>query len=66
MPRVGFEPTTPLFERAKTVHDCDRQSFMYIKYFMLIKAKTRNYWALISSAASSMAMNAVYCYWYSL
>jgi hypothetical protein len=24
MPRVGFEPTIPLFERAKTVHDLDR------------------------------------------
>jgi hypothetical protein len=25
MPRVGFEPTIPAFERAKTVHVCDRQ-----------------------------------------
>jgi hypothetical protein len=24
MPRVGFEPTIPVFERAKTVHDLDR------------------------------------------
>jgi hypothetical protein len=24
MPRVGFEPTTPVFERAKTVHALDR------------------------------------------
>jgi hypothetical protein len=24
MPRVSFEPTTPLFERAKTVHALDR------------------------------------------
>jgi hypothetical protein len=23
MPRVGLEPTTPVFERAKTVHDLD-------------------------------------------
>jgi hypothetical protein len=23
MPRVGFEPTIPAFERAKTVHDLD-------------------------------------------
>jgi hypothetical protein len=23
MPRVGFEPTIPVFERAKTVHDLD-------------------------------------------
>jgi hypothetical protein len=24
MPRVGFEPTTPVFERPKTVHASDR------------------------------------------
>jgi hypothetical protein len=24
MPRVGFEPTTPVFERAKTVNTSDR------------------------------------------
>jgi hypothetical protein len=24
MPRVGFEPTTPVFEGAKTIHDLDR------------------------------------------
>jgi hypothetical protein len=24
MPRVGFEPTTPVFERAKTVYASDR------------------------------------------
>jgi hypothetical protein len=24
MPLVGFEPTIPVFERAKTVHDLDR------------------------------------------
>jgi hypothetical protein len=24
MPRVGFEPTTPVFERAKVVHAFDR------------------------------------------
>jgi hypothetical protein len=24
MPRVGFEPTTPVFERVKTVHVLDR------------------------------------------
>jgi hypothetical protein len=24
MPRKGFEPTIPVFERAKTVHDLDR------------------------------------------
>jgi hypothetical protein len=24
MPRVGFEPTIPVFERAKTIHVLDR------------------------------------------
>jgi hypothetical protein len=24
MPRLGFEPTTPVFERVKTVHSLDR------------------------------------------
>jgi hypothetical protein len=24
MPRVGFEPTIPVFERAKTIHALDR------------------------------------------
>jgi hypothetical protein len=24
MPREGYEPTTPMFDRAKTVHDLDR------------------------------------------
>jgi hypothetical protein len=24
MPRVGFEPTTPVFERMKTIHSSDR------------------------------------------
>jgi hypothetical protein len=34
MPRVGFEPTIPVFERAKTVHALDRAasviSILYI------------------------------------
>jgi hypothetical protein len=28
MPRVRFEPTTPMFERMKTVHALDRASAM--------------------------------------
>jgi hypothetical protein len=28
MPRVGFEPTIPVFERAKTVHALDRAAAM--------------------------------------
>jgi hypothetical protein len=26
MPRVGFEPMTPMFEQAKTVHGLDREA----------------------------------------
>jgi hypothetical protein len=39
MPRVGFEPTIPVFERAKTVHALDRAvtviriRCIYISYF---------------------------------
>jgi hypothetical protein len=31
MPRVGFEPTAPVFERAKTVHALDRADIMIDK-----------------------------------
>jgi hypothetical protein len=39
MPRVGFEPTTPVFVRAKTVQALDRTvttSAHYMEYFMEI------------------------------
>jgi hypothetical protein len=29
MPRVGFEPTTPMFERAKRFHASDRAAYLY-------------------------------------
>jgi hypothetical protein len=32
MPPVGFEPTTAVFERSKTVHDLDREAAV-ICYF---------------------------------
>jgi hypothetical protein len=32
MPLVGFEPTIPLFERAKTVHALDR-AVIVVGYF---------------------------------
>jgi hypothetical protein len=28
MPRVGFEPTIPVFERSKTVHALDRAAIV--------------------------------------
>jgi hypothetical protein len=39
MPRVGFEPTIPMFERAKTVHALDR-AFTVIGYFKLMARRT--------------------------
>jgi hypothetical protein len=33
MPQVGFRPTIPVFERAKTVHALDRAANMIGKYF---------------------------------
>jgi hypothetical protein len=30
MPRAGFEPTIPAFERAKTVHSLDREATVII------------------------------------
>jgi hypothetical protein len=32
MPRVGFEPTIPVFERAKTVHALDRMAAVISRY----------------------------------
>jgi hypothetical protein len=39
MPRVGFESTTPAFERAKKVHALDRATAV-IGYSILIVTKT--------------------------
>jgi hypothetical protein len=39
MPRVGYEPTTAVFKRAKTVHALDRAATVtgtYRKFFLLI------------------------------
>jgi hypothetical protein len=38
MPRVGFEPTTPVFERTKTVHAADRTATVIgLEIFRLLK-----------------------------
>jgi hypothetical protein len=36
MPQLGFEPTTEVFERAKTVHALDRAAVVidYILYYV--------------------------------
>jgi hypothetical protein len=38
MPRVGFEPTIPMFERAKTVHALDRAATV-IGYYSVLGIK---------------------------
>jgi hypothetical protein len=44
MPQVGFEPTFPAFERAKTVHALDRAvtviGYIKIKLFNIILSST--------------------------
>jgi hypothetical protein len=43
MPQVGFEPTIPVFERAKTVHTLDRPTTVVglgYKYFRIILLST--------------------------
>jgi hypothetical protein len=47
MPRMGFEPTTPVFERAKMVHALDRAAGhcdpqLQIKIGKLIRANGQN------------------------
>jgi hypothetical protein len=44
MPRVGFELTTPVFERPKTVHawDCDRPWFLVLLKENVKKTEERN------------------------
>jgi FAD synthase len=39
MPSVGFEPTIPAFERAKTVHALDRASTVIGRYGKALKKK---------------------------
>jgi hypothetical protein len=43
MPRVGFEPTIPVFERAKTVHVLDRAATVigFKKYYLCIYVALR-------------------------
>jgi hypothetical protein len=40
MPRVGFEITTPVFERAKTVHALDRAATVIAIDLLFIQTKT--------------------------
>jgi hypothetical protein len=40
MPQVGFEPTMPVFERAKTVHALDRAATLIGLYLSLFYKET--------------------------
>jgi hypothetical protein len=42
MPQVGFEPTIPVFERAKTVHVLDRAD-LYLYYSICLHGVVLNY-----------------------
>jgi hypothetical protein len=54
MPRVGFEPPTPMFERAKTVHPLDRASavigrdisYSFLNVVSVLKLYHKNYYTL--------------------
>jgi hypothetical protein len=35
MPRVGFEPTIPVFERAKIVHALDRAATVTVLFILV-------------------------------
>jgi hypothetical protein len=48
MPRVGFEPTIPVFERAKTVHSLDRAATVIRMEF--------GYWTLFTYPARQPAL----------
>jgi hypothetical protein len=37
MPLVGFEPTIPVFERAKMFHALDRAAIVIVKIFTVLK-----------------------------
>jgi hypothetical protein len=50
MPLLGFEPTIPASERAKTVHTLDRSATVtgkFLSYFSRIMPKYSNYRLII-------------------
>jgi hypothetical protein len=57
MPRVGFEPTIPVFERVKTVHAADREATVIgshlltctVSYFMSVSNVLRFHFFSIAS-----------------
>jgi hypothetical protein len=53
MPRVGFEPTVPAFERAKTIHASDRAvTVIGCTHFTFIKNRMKNIYSRPTSLHS--------------
>jgi hypothetical protein len=52
MPRVGFEPTIPAFERAKTVHALDRTTTVIGSNIIGLKIYVNGYFATLHQVIS--------------
>jgi hypothetical protein len=71
MPWVGFEPTIPVFERAKTFHALDRVAteigFVLVSRAFLVTASssplfTRAFWGLLYKECCLMEVMSVLCF----
>jgi hypothetical protein len=56
MPQLGFEPTTPVFERSKTVHALDRA--------VTVIGTKECYWSKFTSFRKLHATNLRYFIWW--
>jgi hypothetical protein len=54
MPRVGFEPMTPVFERAKTVHMLDRAATMIGNLYY---RRTKSNFAILTNVRGKILTN---------
>jgi hypothetical protein len=66
MPRVGFEPTTPMFECAKTFHALDCAATVSGKfhiYFQKNKTSARecNFFIEVSACKTTEKIYSIYC-----
>jgi hypothetical protein len=57
MPRMGFEPTISVFERAKTVHALDRAATVIVKLENTTSGKCRCYFGFTFPQFSQIARN---------
>jgi hypothetical protein len=48
MPLVGFEPTTPVFERAKTVHVLDPAATLAGAHLIIVTKKSSTYTTIMT------------------